>query len=81
MTTKTKIALAKIGKDKKTREILHYMATHKKGITSIDAFNRFYVTRLSSIIYNLRHTYNLEIVSNEERTDKGVRYVRYTLVG
>lgn len=37
----------------KTQKILEYLE-HKKTITSLEAFKKFYVTRLSAIIYNLR---------------------------
>ena len=80
LTPEIKATLEKIGNDKQTAQILRYMATHKKGITSIDAFQLFYATRLSGIVYNLRHTYNLEIITEEEVTKKGTRYARYKLV-
>lgn len=34
--------------------VLAYLKKHKKGITSYEAFSKFGITRLSSIIYNLR---------------------------
>ena len=37
-----------------TGDVLKYLETHKKGITSKEAFDKFGATRLSSIIYSLK---------------------------
>lgn len=37
-----------------TKDIKRYLETHKRGITSLQAFEMFGATRLSSIIYRLR---------------------------
>lgn len=37
-----------------TSDILNYMKTHKKGITSMEAFERYGATRLSGLIWGLR---------------------------
>lgn len=79
MDNSVKIALAKIGPDKKTADVLRHIATRKRGITSWTAWERYNVTRLSSIIYNLRNTYHLPIVSEQETKD-GVHYARYILI-
>lgn len=79
MSEETKRIVRQIGADKKTAKVLRHMATHKKGITSLDAFDLFHATRLSSIIYNLRNTYGLTITSEDEMTEDGVRYARYKL--
>lgn len=65
----------------KTKEVLNHLKTYGS-ITSLEAINLFSATRLSAIIYNLRHKgYN--ITSKEEKTiDKyghPVKYARYTL--
>lgn len=72
-------ALARMDKDEKTAKVLKYMATHKTGITPMHAMERFYVYRLSSIVYNLRNTYGLPVISTLETTIDGTRYARYTL--
>lgn len=49
----------------------------KKGVTSLEAFDKWKVTRLSSIIYNLKKRgYNIE---TEIRYEKGVGYAVYRL--
>lgn len=80
LTPEVKEALAKIGEDKQTADILRYLATHKKGITPFDAFELFHATRLGGIVFNLRHRYNMPIVTIPETTKKGVRYARYKMV-
>lgn len=37
-----------------TQDVLKYLQSHKRGITSIEAINRFGATRLSDIIFRLR---------------------------
>lgn len=44
-----------------TSEIKKYLETHKKGLTSLEAIEKFGATRLSSIIYNLRTKYQMNI--------------------
>ena len=69
----------------KTKSVLEYLQTGR-GISSMEAFEMFYATRLSAIIFNLRKCgYN--IISNwvEEgnRFDNEVResrFVRYYLI-
>ena len=63
-------------------EVLKFMQTHK-GITSIQAFERFGITRLADIIYKLPQE-GFEIES-EQLTTKNryghvVNYARYSLV-
>ena len=49
----------------------------KKGITSLEAFEKWRVTRLSSIIYNLKKRgYD---ISTEIKYEKGVGYAVYRL--
>lgn len=62
----------------KTRQVLNYMRDHEEGITPMVAFNRFNVTRLASIIFELRHHYGLNIATHRECV-KGVSFARYTL--
>ena len=56
-----------------TDEIVNYLKTHKRGITSKEAFELFGATRLSSIIYSLIHR-GMKIVS--EPVEVTTRYGR-----
>ena len=40
--------------ESQTQKVLDYLMTHKKGLTSMKAFWRWRITRLSAKIYNLR---------------------------
>lgn len=53
----------KITQRERVKDIL---LTNKIGITSFDAFKRFGITRLSAIIYDLRHKEGMDIVSIPE---------------
>lgn len=66
------------GEYTKTEKVLNYMHRHSEGITNQEAFTFYNVTRLGSIIYELRHHYGLPIVTHRE-TYKGQTYARYTL--
>lgn len=65
------------------KAILEHLKNNSVGITSIEAFNLYGITRLSSIIHNLRKEGHI-IVSNEltttNRYGHTVRYSRYTLI-
>lgn len=53
-------------------------------ITSWEAIHNYGATRLSAIIYNLRHNYGLNIVSEnvsfKDRYGNNADYVKYVLV-
>lgn len=69
-------------KKNQTSEVLNYLKTHKKGITSIQAFEKFGATRLSAIIFNLRQKgYGIDSVAVESTNRYGdkVLYSRYIL--
>lgn len=70
------------GQKSQWERILEYMQSHS-GITSLDAFRLFGETRLSAIIYDLRHM-GYKILSQREtgtnRYHKKVSYVRYKLI-
>lgn len=38
-----------------TMDVLRYLKTHKRGITSKQAWEKFGITRLSAVIHRLRH--------------------------
>lgn len=60
-----------------TSDILKYLQTHKRGITSLEAINRFGATRLSDIIFRLRKKgYNIVTENNLVKN----RYGRQVLV-
>lgn len=49
-----------------TSEIKKYLETHKKGLTSMEAFDKFGATRLSSIIYHLRYNHGMKIITEDK---------------
>lgn len=60
-------------------KILRYMETHEDGITSMDAINLFGCTRLSAIIWTLRHDGYL--ISFKWEGQGQTMYKRYFLKG
>lgn len=68
--------------DSQNRKILRYMETHKRGITSIDALEKFHCFRLSGRIFDLRQMgYDIETYYEQKVNADGVkvRYARYFL--
>lgn len=67
----------------KTKAILLHLE-EKGSITSWEAIKEYGATRLSAIIYNLRHNYNLSIESREvsfkDRYGNNSSYAEYILV-
>lgn len=65
-----------------SKEILKYLQTHKKGITSKDAIDRFGCTRLASVIFNLKRK-GYHITSEREsvptRSGRKANVARYKL--
>ena len=61
-----------------TSEIKKYLETHKKGLTSMDAFRLFGATRLSAIIYELRYRHQMNIVSENKLVKS--RYGKPTVI-
>ncbi len=67
--------------DTQNRQVLQFMREHR-GITSMEAFDRFGITRLSGRIFELRREgYDIETVNEESKNRYGrpVRYARYIL--
>lgn len=63
-------------------EVLRYMQTHK-GITSIQAIEKFGATRLSDIIFRLRkdgYDIQTESITTKNRYGHSVTYAKYSLV-
>lgn len=63
-------------------EVLKYMQTHK-GITSIQAIEKFGATRLSDIIFRLRkegYEIETESITKKNRYGHTTTFARYTLV-
>lgn len=75
--------MSKWKKMNKTMAVLLHMQEYGS-ISSLEAFRLFNATRLSAIIYNLRHVYGLNIKSEKvEFTDRygtNADYVNYVLV-
>ena len=68
----------------KTIEVLRYLKTHKRGITSMEAIEMFGATRLSAIIFNLRKRgYIIETIKMDtiDRYGNPVQYGKYILKG
>ena len=68
-------------KKTQTNEVLKYMKSHKNGITSMQAFELFGATRLSSIIHRLRKKHIIETITEEGKNRFGgsTQYARYVL--
>lgn len=70
-------------KKTQTEDVLKYLKTHKKGITSMEAIQLFGATRLSDIVYRLVHR-GIKIVSEpvevKTRYGRTVYISRYKLV-
>ena len=59
----------------KTKEVINHLLTYGS-ITSWEAIEKFRATRLSGIIYNLRHHYNMNITSEIiDHSSNAVRYI------
>ena len=64
-------------------EILKYLKTHKRGITSLQAIELFGATRLADIIFRLQkegYEFEKEDVTRKNRYGHVVTFVRYKLV-
>ena len=64
-------------------EILRYLKTHRRGITSLQAIELFGATRLSDIIFKLRkdgYEIETESITKKNRYGHAVTFARYTLV-
>ena len=63
------------------KEVLKYMQTHKKGITSKEAWDKFGASRLADIIWKLkRDGYKIDKETVKVQTRTGYAHVaRYTM--
>ena len=62
------------------QKILNHLKIHKS-ITSWEAIQKYRVTRLSAVIYILRHEKNCDIKTiNEYNEETGTNYARYVLM-
>ena len=64
--------------------IVKYIKTHKRGITSKDAIEKFGCTRLSAVIATIERTRGLKIDHKREKVEGRygpVSITRYTLLG
>lgn len=75
--------MARWKKANKTMAILNHLEQYGS-IDTFTAFNDYGATRLSAIIYNLRHNYDLTIQSKEiefkDRYGNNASYVEYILI-
>lgn len=70
-------------KASQNQQILKFLKTHKRGITTWDAFERFGVTRLSARIADLRKSGSIIITKKETGTNRNgnkSNYARYILI-
>lgn len=68
-------------KKKRTQDdivLAHLKRFSKRGITSMEAFSKYHITRLSAKIFNLKKAGH-KIVTIYETNDDGVTYGRYVL--
>lgn len=74
----------KIKDDTQTMDVLNHLKEHK-AITSKEAFNKYGIERLASVIYRLRYIWNYEIVTVmitvKNRRGKDVDVAKYVLLG
>lgn len=63
----------------KTEKVLNHLKKYGN-ITSLEAIYKYNATRLSAIIYVLRHNRGYSINNVWEKSNDGNRYVRYFLV-
>lgn len=69
-------------KNTQINDVLNFMKTHKTGITSKDAFERFGATRLSGLIFQLRkqgYSISTNIETVKTRYGRNVEIARYKL--
>lgn len=80
-------ALKRMRMDSQDRTVLQHLIYFKNGITSMEAFDRYRITRLSARIHDLRYKYDIPITTTmEENVVFGwngnkylERYARYTI--
>ena len=59
-------------------EIKKYLETHKRGLTSMDAFTKFGATRLSAIVYDLKYRHGMNIITETKKVKN--RYGKPTII-
>lgn len=61
--------------------VLNHLKNHKNGITSTTAFDRYGITRLAAIIFDLRKNHNIATIEEVGKNRYGhkVTYARYVL--
>ncbi len=64
--------------ESKISKVKEYLEKNKS-ITSWDAFVLFQLTRLSSVIFELRHKYKMNIITEPMRSKRS-NYAKYILV-
>ena len=72
---------SKKAKDQCTK-VLRHMRKYKRGITSMDAFSKYGITRLSARVFTLRERgFDIETIMEVGKNDDGntVQYARYVL--
>lgn len=71
--------IEKMRRDTSIYRIYQHLLTHKRGITTWQAIERYKETRLSGRIYELEKHYGVPINRTQMVSKEGKRFVRYTL--
>lgn len=66
-----------MNKDSQINFVLQCLKKHKR-VTSFEMF-KYGITRLSAIIYNLRHTHQYNILTYKEKSKNGTYFAVYYL--
>lgn len=80
-TTKNQVNDNKKRKITQEDKVYKHLLENKKGITSIEAFSKYKITRLSAVIFNLRKDGYLIVSVRETNENTGTSYARYILKG
>lgn len=67
-------------KKTQTSDVLHYLQTHKRGLTSMQAIEKFGATRLADIVFRLRkYGYEIEVETmvRKNRYGNEISFARY----
>lgn len=69
-------------KQSKTNDVLNHLIVYGS-ITSLEAFKRYGLTRLSSVIFELRKKHNIETImlTTKDRHNITVNYAKYIYKG
>ena len=64
------------------QDVLAHLRTHKKGLTSMEAFSRYGITRLAGVVFELKkegHEIDTNMLTAKDRRGKTVSFAQYTM--